>query len=82
MAAAGTATNVGGAVRDLRKQVFALIEDELILPAAVARECEVSVTALEQWLDGYEESLLARRVEEFLDARTSIWLKIAAADNQ
>jgi hypothetical protein len=81
MAAPGTATG-SGTMRDFREELIALMESELILSAAVARECELSLAELEDWLAGSERSLVARRVEEFLDARASVWEKIAAADNQ
>lgn len=80
---AKTRTAAGGRkmMRDLREELITLLEDELILLAAVARECELPLAELEAWLAGSEESLVGRRVEEFLDARASVWQAIALADN-
>lgn len=81
MATPGTARGDRAMIRDSRNELFELMEDELILPAAVARECEISLADLDAWLAGSEKNIVARRVEEFLDARASVWERIALADN-
>jgi hypothetical protein len=68
--------------RNLRTELRALMRRDLLLPAVVGYETELSPDAISEWLKGAPKSAdFNNRIAEFIDSYTSTWEMLALASN-
>jgi hypothetical protein len=68
--------------RDIRRELWAMIRRDIIIPISIARECQLDEDRFDAWLDGGNETPeFIETVREFIDARNRVKHALVNAPN-